>query len=84
MKPLQSSLDWEPVKTELLCKSAGLKHGRDVRRMIENISAKNTELSKAEVAARRGRSNTAADLVGQINEDIEVVEGFLLVAALLG
>ena len=84
MTEIKSSLDWEPVKSDLLYKSVGLKHGRDVRRMIENISVKNTKLSKAEVAARRGRSNLAAELVTQINQDIEVVEGFLLVAALLG
>jgi hypothetical protein len=84
MPNINISLDWEPVKSDLLHKTIGLKHGRDIRRMIENITAKNTELSKAEVAARRGRSNDAAELLIQINQDIEVVEEFLLVAALLG
>ena len=84
MTIIKSSLDWETIKTDLLHKTNKLAHGRDVRRMISNISAKIAELSKAEVAARRGRSNLAAELLTQINEDIETVEEFLLVAALLG
>jgi hypothetical protein len=84
VKLLQSSLDWQTARSDLLQKTTNLTHGREIRKMIENISVKVTELSKAEVAARRGRSNSAAELISQINEDIETVEGFLLVAALLG
>lgn len=84
MNSINSSLDWEPIKASLLHKTNKLAHGRDVRRMISNISAKITELSKAEVAARRGRSNQAAELLSEVNEDIVTVEEFLLVAALLG
>jgi hypothetical protein len=52
--------------------------------MIRNIGLEVTELSKAEVLARTGRSTLAEELLVKINEDIETVEGFLLVAALLG
>jgi hypothetical protein len=52
--------------------------------MIGNIRMEITELSKAEVLARNGRGHLAEELLVKINEDIETVEGFLLVAALLG
>ncbi len=84
MAKIKSSLDWESIKTDLLHKTTNLIHGRDIRRMISNISTNITELSRAEVVARRGRSNLATELLVQINEDIETVEEFLLVAALLG
>lgn len=84
MNEVKSSLDWEPIKTSLMHKTIKLVHGRDVRKMISNISTKISQLSKAEVAARRGRSSLAAELLTEINEDIETVEEFLLVAALLG
>jgi len=84
MKNIKSSLEWDPIKTELLRQTSRLAHGSDIRKMISNISTKITELSKAEVAARRGRSNLAAELLKEINEDLVTVEEFLLVAALLG
>ena len=52
--------------------------------MIRNISTDVSNLSKAEVLARANRSNRAEEILAKINEDIETVEGFLLVAALLG
>jgi len=84
MKNIKSSLEWDPIKTELLRQAGRLTHGSDIRKMISNISTKITELSKAEVAARRGRSNLAVELLKEINEDLVTVEEFLLVAALLG
>jgi hypothetical protein len=41
-------------------------------------------LSKAELEERRGKKHQTEELIGQINEDIETVEGFLLVAAIIG
>jgi hypothetical protein len=52
--------------------------------MINNIRIEVTKLSRAEVMARTGRGHLAEELLVKINEDIETVEGFLLVAALLG
>jgi hypothetical protein len=52
--------------------------------MINNIRTEVTQLSKAEVAARTGKIHAAENLLNKINEDIEILEGFLLVAALLG
>jgi hypothetical protein len=52
--------------------------------MIENIRAEVTALSKAEVEARQGRKHHAEELLIRVNQDIEMVEEYLLVAALLG
>ena len=81
---LQKSTDWTPIEITLSSKCRNLTHSSDVRRMIRNIGLEVSQLSKAEVLARTGRSNKAQELLVKINEDIETVEGFLLVAALLG
>ena len=52
--------------------------------MIENIRAEVTQLSRAEVEARRGKKHHAEDLLVKINQDIEMIEEYLLVAALIG
>ncbi len=52
--------------------------------MIDNIRSEVTKLSIAEIDARRGKKLTAIELLKQINDDIELVEGYLLVAALIG
>ena len=57
---------------------------QDVYRMLDNIGTKITRLSKAEVLARRGQPGRAAELLTQINDDINLVEEFILVAALIG
>ncbi len=72
------------METRLYHKACGLTYSREIKRMIGNISSEVVKLSKAEVLARTGRSSPAVELLVKINEDIEVVEGFLLVAALLG
>lgn len=57
---------------------------QDVCRMLDNIGAKITKLSRAEVLARRGQKAQAVELLTQINDDINMVEEFILVAALIG
>jgi hypothetical protein len=52
--------------------------------MIRNISIEVSELSKAEVQARQGKKGRAAELLIKINQDIEMIEEYLLVAAILG
>ena len=84
MQKIKSSLDWNLIETNLTHKARGLVHERDIRRMINNIRTEVTQLSKAEVAVRSGRIHAAEDLLEKINNDMEVLEGFLLVAALLG
>jgi hypothetical protein len=52
--------------------------------MIDNIGAEVTLLSRAEVLAKRGDKHSAPRLLEQINNDIKLLEEFILVAALIG
>jgi hypothetical protein len=81
---IKTSLDWSRYETNLLHKANNLTHGKDVRKMIENIRIEVTKLSKAEVESRRSKNHLAEELLIKVNQDIEMVEEFLLVAALLG
>ena len=81
---IKNSLEWSSIETSLIHKANKLVYGRDVKRMIENIKAEISELSKAEVEARRGKKHRHAELLAKVNQDIELVEEYLLVAALMG
>ena len=81
---IQSSLDWAPIEAILLHQTSKLMYGRDLRAMIKNIQTDITLLSKAEVEMRRGNSNNVVELLAKINYDIDLVEGYILVAALIG
>jgi hypothetical protein len=78
------STDWSLVETNLLRKCRKLSNRRDIQRLIKNIQIEVTELSKAEVEARTGRKIKAKEILEKVNADIELVEGYLLVAALIG
>ena len=81
---IQSSLDWSPIEAKLLHQISKLMYSRDLRAMIRNIQTDVTLLSKAEVEMRRGHSNNVKELLIKINYDIDLVEGYILVAALIG
>lgn len=84
MTSIKSSLDWNNLESKLLRQTLTLKHSHEIRKMIGNIHVDVVALSKAEVEARRGKKHAADELLNKVNEDIEIVEEFLLVAALLG
>lgn len=81
---IQSSLDWSRVETELIHQTVGLMYGVDIVAMIRNIQPIITELSKAEVESRHGKPQKAQQLLIKANNDIEFVEEYILVAALIG
>lgn len=81
---IASSLDWAAIETELLNKTRGLMFRRDVAALIRNIQPSVTELSKEEVHLKRGRNQRAEALLEKINNDIEMVEEYILIAALIG
>jgi predicted secreted Zn-dependent protease len=81
---IKTSLDWASCRAELLHKTHNLAHGREVRKMIENIQREITKLSKAEVEQRRGKKHATDEILDKVNKDIELVEEYLLVAALIG
>lgn len=81
---IKNSTEWSAIETKMLKQASKLRHSTDVKKMIGNIRSKVTELSKAEVDARRGKKLRADELLCQVNDDIRTVEEYLLVAALLG
>ena len=81
---INNSLEWPAYEKSLLNKTQNLTHGFQVRRMIRNIRPEVTLLSRAEVEKRRGRNHATDDILKRINDDIEMVEQYLLVAALIG
>lgn len=81
---IKNSLEWADVEVSLMRKAAGLQFGTDVRKMIRNIQEEVKLLSRAEVEARRGKKLKATELLEKINADIQTVQEFLLVAALIG
>ncbi len=81
---IQSSLDWSRVESELIHNTHGLMYSADIIALIRNIQYTITELSKAEVEARHGKPHRARELLVKANNDIELVEEYILVAALIG
>jgi len=85
---IRNSLDWTCIESTLRHQANTKIDTPDNRyqvcRMINNIGAEITLLSKAEVLARRGNRHSAIELLEKINNDIELVEEFILVAALIG
>lgn len=86
---LRGSLDWSVIQTSLWTtteeKIKDYKNKSQVKQMLTNIGTSVTLLSKIEVEARRTRSMAKRDeLLERINNDIELVEEYILVAALIG
>lgn len=81
---INSSLDWAYVETALLNQTRGLMYHQNVSKMVRNIQPSVTQLSKEEVHLKRGRNQRAENLLEKINNDIEMVEEYILIAALIG
>ena len=81
---IQTSLEWPTIENNLMSKAKLLKNSKDVKKMLKNINIRISELSKAEVAARRGKPNRAKDILEKVNQEILIVREYLLLAALLG
>lgn len=80
---IKSSTDWYGIRDTMMANIRECRYKRDVAHMINNIGLQVAELSKAEVDMRRGRKYKAAELLEQINRDIDIVEEFILVAKLI-
>jgi hypothetical protein len=85
---IANSLDWSDLETKLRHQThiniSTSNNRLQIYRMIDNIREEISTLSKAEVLARRGNKYAAEDILKKINIDIELVEDFILVAALIG
>lgn len=81
---IETSIDWNKVQLLLHRRTLNLLYRDELNKMIDNIGTKVTKLSKAEVEYRRHRANSSLELLEDINSDIEVIEEYIVVAALLG
>ncbi len=81
---ISNSLEWNEIEDILRRRARGLVYSKDVGRMIDNIKSEITQLSIAEIGARRGKNGVAEELLAKVNHDIELVEEYILVATLLG
>ncbi len=81
---IESSLDWLEVGGELTRQLNKLPYNPDLRRFIHNIDIMVTELSKAEVEARRiNKLEYTKEKVDDINKAIDHLEKLLLIAKLV-
>jgi hypothetical protein len=85
---INTSVEWAAAETELrhivFAKIHTPKHYFEISAMIANLRVTVRKLSQAEVLARRGKMNQSTELLHQLNTDIQMVEEFILVAALIG
>jgi hypothetical protein len=81
---ISNSLEWSGVETILYNRCKQLKNKTDLHHMIDNIHRSVIELSKAEILGRRGNKHLVKEALDRVNQEIELVEEFILVAALLG
>jgi len=80
---IHSSLDWNDVHSDLRTQIGQVPFNPDLRKMLNNISNMVAELSSAEVEARRiNKLEYTHDKVVEINEAIDRLEKFLLIAHL--
>lgn len=81
---IANSFEWTAYEDKLMLKTYSLNHGFQVRLMIRNIRPDVRLLSMSGIEKRRKRSNEADVILARINDNIDLVEEYLLVAALIG
>jgi glutamine synthetase type III len=81
---IQSSLDWNDVQSELRRQIGQLPYNPDLWKMLNNLDYMVTDLSKAEVEARRyHKLEYTKPKVDAINQAIDHLEKLLLIAHLM-
>lgn len=79
---IKTSLDWYKAEQDLLQKSKNIVHVREMRKILDNIHDDVYELSIAEIDARRGKPKKAESILQKINEDLAMLEEYILIAKL--
>jgi len=81
---VNTSLDWEGVRAELMAQINSISYNNDLRKMIKAVDSMVADLSKFEVDARRTRNTGhCTNKVLQINEAVENIEKWIVMAILL-
>jgi len=81
---ITNSLEWPKCELSLRRKARNLSQFPDILKMLNSITSEVSKLSQAEVQVRAGRKKAADEILVKVNQDIELVEEYILVAALIG
>lgn len=85
---ITNSLEWAMYRANLIRKSYNkvnnLHNRYQIKTLIANLDDSIKKLSIAEIQTRHGNNRNANELLEKINQDIEMVEEYILVAALIG
>lgn len=81
---IKSSLDWQLTRKQLVAQMQQLPYNSDLHRMLYNIDAMITDLSRAEVEARRQkRSLDKLPELAKANDAIKTIEQWLMMAVFM-
>lgn len=81
---LNNSLDWAKIESNIYEKIKNIQKFKDLKKIVENIKVDVEHLSKEEVKERTKRSNNASSLREKINNNIELLEEYIIIGKLLG
>lgn len=82
---IKNSLDYPTYRDQLMLSIKALPYNRELRKMLSNIDDMVSELSKAEVQARRGHKDIAGlPELKRVNESIKFLEQWIVMGALIG
>lgn len=80
---IESSVDWRVIESELTIQMRSMYYNRDLYKMKDNINNMVTELSKAEVDARRmNKMSHLQSKIDDINIAISNLEKWILMLIL--
>lgn len=81
---IKKATDWQLIESDLRSELFTSGYNPDLKKMLDNITGMVTELSKAEVEARRLHSDKYLEgPLNKINAAIKHLEQFLLMARLM-
>lgn len=81
---IERAIDWDTVSNRLRSQMSSIGYNPDLQKMYWNIDKMITELSKLEVNLRRsGKYSVLDEKVLQINNAIDHLEKFILMAQLM-
>lgn len=81
---IKQATDWQTVSTKIRRELTDIKYNPDLYKMLKNIDAMVTEISKLEVIYRRSISRPALDAkLADANKAISHLEKLILMAKLM-
>lgn len=81
---IQRAVDWQQTEPKLRLVLFNSGYNPDLKRMLDNINAMVSDLSKAEVEARRTHSDKYIKVqLDKVNAAIKHLEQFFLIAQLM-